>query len=225
MNQRLDDLKTAWEQRSDDLGLSKRAVLFKRLPSWVNELIHRRHVKFTRDNIPENPANVLDVGCGYGRISMEIKQQHPNCSFYGVDLCSRFSDAYGENIGPCFQGPIQQFESNEQYDAILIVTTLMYLNPEEQTTVLQKLWSMLRVGGCIVCIEPASEIFLLWRYLTRKPSASPTGGTVCHFSASELVGKFSKYDSAKVCQTESINLIPFLKMTSLHHAVSIYRTR
>ena len=178
-------------------------------------------MRFVLNNCPEGTKSILDVGCGYGRISSETGKQLPGVRFQGVDLCTEFAIEYERSIGRCFHGSIQQFYSDEHFDAIIIVTTLMYLNTDEHKTVLLKLWSMLNNGGCIICIEPASEVFTLWRRLTGKASASPTGGTVCHFSHEKLVDMFANLDGAHIKNHESISLLPFLTATAVHHAVAV----
>ena len=141
--------------------------------------------------------------------------------FQGVDLCTDFADEYARSVGPCYNGPIQEFRSDEKFDLILIVTTLMYLTEEEQEEVLQRLWLMLEPKGRIVCIEPASELFLLWRRLTGRESASPTGGTVHHFLRQQLENKFSSLNGGRVVGRRSVNILPFFSATAVHHAVAI----
>jgi len=220
---RIDELKQVWDERRERLGLTKRAVLFKRFPGWLNESIHRRHVRIVLDNCMGNIGSILDVGCGYGRISSDVAKRFPGARIQGVDLCTEFAKAFEKNIGPCFNGPIQEFYSDNHFDIIIIVTTLMYLNTDEHSATLQKLWSMLSEGGCIICIEPASEIFTLWRRLTGQASASPTGGNICHFSRQELVTKFARLDTASIKNIDSINLVPRFGATAIHHAVAAYK--
>ena len=66
---RVEELRQAWDERARDLGLTKRAVLFKRFPGWLNESVHRRHAAFALRNVPAHASRVLDVGCGFGRMS------------------------------------------------------------------------------------------------------------------------------------------------------------
>jgi len=77
MSDRIQHLKDAWDDREQRLGATKRSVLFKRFPGWLNQSIHRRHRSFVLRHLPEKASRVLDVGCGYGRMSLEIKQRFP----------------------------------------------------------------------------------------------------------------------------------------------------
>jgi 2-polyprenyl-3-methyl-5-hydroxy-6-metoxy-1,4-benzoquinol methylase len=221
VTERINELKKEWEERSERLGLTQRAVLFKRFPDWLNQSIHRRHARFVIENCGPDAAQVLDVGCGYGRISLELAAQFPALRFHGVDLCKEFADEYERSFGRCFNGPVQDFRSDERFDLILIVTTLMYLTVEEQGEVLQRLWSMLESKGRIVCIEPASELFMLWRSLTGRESASPTGGTVQHFLRQQLESKFSSLEGSRVVARRSITILPYVSATAVHHCVAI----
>jgi ubiquinone/menaquinone biosynthesis C-methylase UbiE len=224
MPERIEDLKQEWEERGKRLGATKRAVLFKRFPGWLNQSIHRRHVRFIIESCPTRVAKVLDVGCGYGRIAREVSASIPAASFQGVDLCTEFALEYERTVGPCFNGPIQSFSTDERFDLILIVTTLMYLTRDEHEIVLERLWSMLGPQGRIVCIEPASEMFMLWRRLTGKESASPTGGTVQHFLQRELEDSFAGLDRARIVARRSVTLVPLIGATTVHHGIAVEKS-
>jgi SAM-dependent methyltransferase len=216
-------LKSEWDDRARRLGPTKRSVLFKRLPGFLNESIHRRHVGFLLKHIPPTAQNVLDVGCGYGRLSMEIKLARPQVSLYGVELSSEFSEVYNQEIGPCFNGPVEQFQAENTFDAIVLVTILMYLTPEDQTKIISQIWSYLNPGGTVICIEPAVEIVRLWRRITGKTSANPTGGTVNTYTSDELWNLFSTLDGVELLGRTSINMIPGIASTALHHGLAVIK--
>jgi trans-aconitate methyltransferase len=224
MTERTDQLRREWDRRSASMGSTQRAVLFKRFPGWLNDSIHRRHVRFIIDNCPPDPSRVLDVGCGYGRISAELARRYPATRFQGVDLSEHFARYFEQHVGPCFNGPIQDFRMDQTWNLVLVVTTLMYLDSDEHVGVIERLWSSLAPGGRIICIEPASELFVLWRRLTGKTSASPTGGTVEHFLRHQLIDKFAHLENLKVVGTRSVNLLPFVDATAVHHCVAVEKT-
>lgn len=221
MADRTEELREAWGERSARLGATKRAVLFKRFPGWLNERIHRRHMDFVVRHCAPDARSVLDVGCGYGRISLELKRRRPQLEFQGVDLCTEFARAYEAAIGPCFSGPVQDFTSERRFDCILVVTTLMYLDAGEQEETLRRLRGLLAPGGALVCIEPASEMFTTWRRLTGRASASPTGGQVAHFPRGELARRLLALDDTRLAGEDTISLLPGLVPTALHHAVAV----
>ena len=224
MEPHIEHMKQAWDDRQSRMGLTKRAVLFKRFPDWLNESIHRRHMDFVLQNISPHTRWLLDVGCGYGRISKEIKRKYPEIEFQGIDLCTEFAAAYRREIGPCFNGPIQDFSTSKRFDAIIIVTCLMYLDAKEHEPTLERLWSMLSVGGHLVCIEPAMEILQLWRRLTGRAYASPTGDSVYHFAQSELKARCCRLAGASLQAMTSISFMSFLPVIALHHAIAVKKS-
>ena len=223
MSQRIQQLKTEWEDRGHRLGLTQRAVLFKRFPHWLNDLIHRQHVRFVLQHIPAGATQSLDVGCGYGRISQAIKHVYPQILCCGIDLCDTFASAYQREIGPCFCGAIQDFQSEVLYDAIIVITLLMYLEADEQEDQLKRLWDLLRPGGRLICIEPAVEVMRLWQLITRQESASPTGGEICYFSRPELCAKFQHLEGASIADHRAIRMMPFFPAMTLHHGLMVQK--
>jgi SAM-dependent methyltransferase len=223
---RIDELQAEWHQRQLALGCTQRAVLFKRFPDWLNRRIHRNHCDFVIRHIASGSRTVLDVGCAFGRISDVIKARYPGIRFEGIELCEAFASAYEENYGPCFCGAVQDFPAHgREYDVIVVVTLLMYLNQGEHESVVRKLWTMLPDGGRLICIEPAIEILRLWRLATGKANASPTGDNVHHFDRNELRSLFSGIPGAEITDSACINLIPPFSATALHHAVAVTKKR
>ncbi|NOX68341.1 MAG: class I SAM-dependent methyltransferase [Gammaproteobacteria bacterium] len=225
MDRRIPELKEEWGERAKRLGKSRRSVLFKRFPAWLNSRIHRKHRDFVLGNLPDTVSDMLDVGCGYGRISREVRAINSNANIHGVELCEEFAVAFGEEFDECFNGSIQEFQSTKCYDAIVIVTVLMYLRKEELGTIVEKYWSMLSPGGVMICIEPAIEILETWRRLTGKPFASPTGGSVFHFQKNDLKCLFTTLEKSTIIADMSVPLFPGAKFLSLHHGFAVAKRR
>jgi SAM-dependent methyltransferase len=210
------DIKAQWEQRQRELGNTTRAVLFKNLPEGFNDRLHRAHVRFLVGNLPAVTRTLLDVGCGYGRTAAAIKDTFPAIDINGVELCEEFARAFEASIGPCFMGSVAQFHTTKDYDAITIVTLLMYLDREEQQAVLAKLWKHLRPGGRMLLIEPYFNLLISWRRKFRVQTLAPTGGEVAYFRHGEFVELLSTaIPEARLTRMTRFNM-PFAGFPTLH---------
>lgn len=218
---RIQRLKEEWEDRERQYGSTKRAVLLKRLPFWVNQYIHARHMQFIKSAIPENAKSVLDIGCGYGRVSGELKRYKPGLSFTGVEVCTGFAASYERDIGTCFCGAVEDFSSTEAFDFVILVTLLMYVRECDLPETMEKIWSFVAPGGALVCIEPAVELLNLWRRLASSGSASPTGGDVLHFRKNEMRSLFSSLPNATIVKSMSVSIVPFVSATTVHHGLVV----
>lgn len=182
----MNQIKDQWDSRQRKLGNTNRAVLFKNFPAGFNQKLHQQHLDFISANLPDVLPAILDVGCGYGRLSMPLKESHPETEFNGVELCDEFASSYAARIGPCFTGSIADFETDRQYGAILLVTLLMYLSPDERQSSLKKLWNSLTPGGRLIMIEPYHNFLTTLRKKLQLSHFSPTGGEVKYFRRHEL---------------------------------------
>jgi SAM-dependent methyltransferase len=212
----VDDIKEQWAQRQRELGNTARAVLFKNLPAGFNERLHRAHVRFLLDNLPAGAQSLLDVGCGYGRTAAALKQKFPNLDVSGVELCEEFARAFEANIGPCFIGGVADFETDKDYDAITIVTLLMYLDPQQQRLVLAKLWQHVRPGGRMILIEPYLNLLTSLRRKFRVQTLAPTGGEVAYFRRADFLKLLSEVvPGAAQAKVAHFNM-PFAGFPTLH---------
>jgi len=149
--------RIAWETRSKLLGASLKSVLCKGLPDVVNEHLHHWHKNLIL-NIIENKhkLRILDVGCGYGRLSIPIIEKFPNVDITGVDISENYVRLYKENTcHPAFVGGIENIPSDlGTFDYILCVAVLMYLDDENLGKAVFNLISHLKPGGRLILIEP-----------------------------------------------------------------------
>ena len=212
----MDDIKEQWAQRQRELGNTARAVLFKNLPMAFNERLHHAHVRFLLDNLPAGAQSLLDVGCGYGRTAAAIKRECPGLQISGVELCEEFARAFEASIGPCFMGSVADFDTNQDYDAITIVTLLMYLDSQQQRLVLAKLWRHLRPGGRMILIEPYLNLLTSLRRKFRVQTLAPTGGEVGYFRRADFSALLSGAGKdAALLRMTSFNM-PFAGFPTLH---------
>mgnify|MGYP000083852199 CR=1 FL=1 len=212
---------TAWTKRQASLGCTQRAVLFKRFPDWLNGLIHRRQVAFVLRSLPLGVQAVLDVGCGYGRVAEAVLRARPGAEIEGIESCTAFAEHFEKHFGRCHRLPVQQFRPARAYDAILIVTVLMYLTDHERTEVLRILWDCLAPGGRLICIEPAVEMVWRARRLLRKRDwADPTSG-IRYFTKQEFTEVLTTPKDAALIGRRSVSLIPGLGLTVVHHCVAV----
>ena len=213
-----DHLAIMWQARFERLGPCKRGVICKRFPSIANEMVHRRHVSFVLNTLGSLPprAEILDVGCGYGRIAKELINLYPDLTVEGIDICKPFVDHFEKSVGPCFYGAIEEYRPRQSFDAIMAVTSLMYLEDSARRAALHRLWTALKPGGVFICVEPSVALpRLCRRFLGRTPKA--TGGSVRYFTRNEIELFFADEPDSSLTNVASLKVVPRLPCTTLHY--------
>jgi len=218
-------IKTTWEERQKDLGNTQRSVMLKNLPRILNNAIHNKHINFILNEIGYKDNELLDVGCGWGRISKEILRARPNIQIEGIELTEGYANHFSKNFGSCFLGSVQDFVPIKTYDIIIIVTVLMYLDHSSMITVLKKLWEAVNVNGKIICIEPSAGITTSLRETLSITTFNPTGQNVVYFSSSQLQNLFKGLKQSKLSNKKNIGYIPFLSVPTVHRALSVIKTK
>lgn len=225
MSSEINDIHDAWEKRYKQLGNSKRSVLFKNLPDYLNNRIHRLHVQFILNSLNDNTKTLLDVGCGYGRISKDLLKYKPNLNIEGVELSTSFAHHFEKNIGSCFQGSLQSFVPTKKYDAIIIVTMLMYIDSDELSINLKKLWQSLQPGGILVCIEPIGNFLVSLRQKYKLGYFEPTGENRVNYFDNKEFNQLFNFPSSITKSETNIGLLPLLNMPVLHKAITITKQK
>ena len=217
-----EDIQRVWRQRQQDLGNTKRAVLFKNLPTALNNYIHHQHVSFILREMEPDTGDILDVGCGYGRIAKDILARRPRARIEGVEIVPRFADHFSSTIGRCHTASIQTVDlTGRRYDAVLLVTVLMYLARNELDAALAKVWECLRPGGCLICIEPYYNFLVSIRQKMRIRHLEPTAGEmVSYFGRGELSQLLRRLPGAAMANEERISMLPLVHFPVLHRAVA-----
>lgn len=158
-------MRDAWEERSRRFGLDLRSVLFRSYPESVNRVIHAWHADeicrlIRLCHIPQDASGLfLDLGCGYGRLSAELALRMPKLRAVGIDFSENFARLYTDFAGmPAVVGSIESLPfRGEVFDFAISVTSLMYLPKEGLQTAVFEALRVVRHGGCVLLIEPASH--------------------------------------------------------------------
>ena len=146
-----------WERRSRVFGASLKGVLFKGLPDVVNEHLDDWHKKVILNFIGgKEELKVLDVGCGYGRLSIPLIEKFPKIDITGLDISESYALLYKEKTGrPALTGAIEDMPGELGiFDYILCVTVLMYLDDDRLKKAISKLLFHLKPKGKLILIEP-----------------------------------------------------------------------
>lgn len=150
----------AWEKRSKNYGTKIEGVLPKFLPPLVNGYLDKWMYDRVRNYIfkKDNEIKVLDLGCGYGRLSEKILREFPKSKTFGIDVAQSYVDLYNKNLGPRGKanvGDIRKLPFKDNYfETVFMVTTLMYLvKKSDQTKAMKEIFRVLKPGGSFVFIE------------------------------------------------------------------------
>lgn len=155
----MDKLEKTWEERSQRYGRSLEGVLTKSFPRVVNLYLHQWMFEQAAKVIDKNKkVKILDLGCGYGRLSREILQKFPRAQTTGLDISENFVRLYNEDLEPrgrAIKGDIRRLPFKKQsFDVVMVVTTLLYLKiKSDQEKCLREIFRVLRPRGYFVIIE------------------------------------------------------------------------
>lgn len=155
-------VENLWESRYRSYGNRIEGVLQKSFPLIINKYLHEwmvNEIKKTMTGL--RGMKVLDLGCGYGRLSSVILAEFPKCSTVGVDISKTSVELYNKSLSPrgkAYKGAITKLPfKNASFDIVFIVTTLMYLvDKKDQEAAIKELIRVLRTGGKFVVIERTS---------------------------------------------------------------------
>jgi SAM-dependent methyltransferase len=185
-----------WEKRSARYGASLKSVLFKGMPDVANEHLHHSHLDFILGCLKDAKENIriLDVGCGYGRLSVPLIKAFPKADILGMDMSHHYVKLYRENTRrEAFVGTMEAIPPDiGAFDCVIAVTVFMYMERVLAGKAVANLLAHLNPGGKLIIIEPSASgipyqtAFGLLNLFRRQSSSAPvnTGG-VC-FETGEL---------------------------------------
>jgi len=125
----------------------------KNLAVQVKEYLDKREFKKVLSKIKGDKISVLDVGGGSGWLLNIIKQIDSRVEFTQVvDIDSNAKRIAEENGHQYYHGTIETFETNKQFDLILMLNLIEHIS-DPQTSLI-KMEEMLKSGGQILIKTP-----------------------------------------------------------------------
>src|SRR3989344_2513093 len=166
----MNEVTQFWENRSLKFGARIEGVLLKSVPENINKYLSSWMLEQVEGMIKkESDFKVLDIGCGYGRLSGPLVNSFPGIKVFGVDIAQNYVDLYNKNLSPA--GKACRADSRDLpfkdnfFDAVFVVTALMYLpTKDDQSKAISEMLRVLKPGGKFVVVERSSlgyEIFTL----------------------------------------------------------------
>lgn len=143
----------------------------------------------------DRKANILDIGCGFGKYLIELKKLGYENTF-GIDLSESQVEAAHKVHGldnVMIAEPLDFLEGQEQqYDAILLIDILEHLDLEYCIELVKKVEASLKLGGTVLIHVPnglSPMCPILYGDITHKRAYSVT-------SLQQLLrmGRFEEFD-------------------------------
>lgn len=197
---RFEDLRKRWEDRAKLFGNHTAGVLYQGLSSSLNNYIDAFHLGCLKqsllDRLPRNTC-LIDVGCGYGRISQAIRRERPDIEIIGCDFSLPYCHLFSRDLAAptvCCQIDNMPFAART-FDAAAVVTSLMYIRQELRQHVASGILDLLRPGGLVLFIEPSQEVLEIIGAIRPNSGRATTGGTglaVREFRELRLAGNFEE---------------------------------
>lgn len=101
-------------------------------------------------------ANVLEIGCGTGKLLSQIDNLTSNIALTGIEMSSdmigQIDKSKFKNSIQLINSSIEDFTTNESYDIIVMKQVLHHI--ASRKSVLKKLGSHLKEGGVIIIMTP-----------------------------------------------------------------------
>lgn len=172
-------LKQDWNERAEATKGSLQGVLFKNFPLQANHLLHDWHAWLVRNLFAPHirtAGSVLDLGCGYGRLSNVLQACRNDLAIVGQDISEQYCDMYRSmgRLAVVADQSSLPFEDSS-FDAVFSVTSLMY-SQDNIESVLFEISRVLKPEGVVFIIDPGEEVLDLIRKVRKTGnSGGPVG--------------------------------------------------
>ncbi|MBI2547975.1 class I SAM-dependent methyltransferase [Candidatus Woesearchaeota archaeon] len=156
------DEQTYWNERIRTYGMkstgSRHPILYE-----YSDTLKWKIFKRTLTTLPLKPLdkiNILDVGCGYGRWSLQLSKE--GYRVVGVDVSDESiknarKEAEKQGVAVTFlQMPAQSIKFDQKFDLAISITVLQHvMNDEQWEKTFQNIYDLLKPGGFFFLIESA----------------------------------------------------------------------
>lgn len=156
----MEENKKYWENRAKKYKTDIRGVLFKKpYPSFVNTWFHRWSLAEVRKIIEHNKKfSVLDIACGWGRVSQALADEYPDIDLNGIDVSAPYVRIYNKMLKSRGSAVIASMHKiphkDHKFDAAFLIVSLMYLTKKEtQQQAVSEINRVVKTGGKILIIE------------------------------------------------------------------------
>jgi ubiquinone/menaquinone biosynthesis C-methylase UbiE len=133
--------------------------------SYMQALIFDRVHQSVLDLVPGDlqPENILDVGCGTGRLLRRLGQQFPQARLNGVDLAEEMI-AQANRLTPGARFYVGQAETLPLPDASvdLVLSTMSFHHWADQVQGIRQVARVLRPGGVFILADAIMPYWLWW---------------------------------------------------------------
>lgn len=165
------------------------------------------------DDLLPAKGKILDLGCGYGFLSYMLAYLSTEREITGIDYdedkieIAQNGYSKGENLSFLHQD-VRNFPK-DQYNAIILSDVLHYLQPEDQTKLLERCAENLAPGGVFVIRDGIKELKdrhkgtkLSELFSTRIFAFNKTQKTGLSFISSELIEEFAEKHGLKLARID-----------------------
>lgn len=195
MSDALADTRNQWEQRAARSGGQLSGVLFRGFSEQANAAMHRWHEWVVSESfLPSlsHGARLLDLGCGYGRLSKTIRARRTDIAIVGQDVSHVYCKLFRDGVGDCVQADGCRLPfATGAFDAVMAVTCLMYGTRVSITEQMEDIHRVLRPHSKLLLLDPGYELQRLIAAVRFKSGQSPTGGR--GFSMAEYPALVSRH--------------------------------
>ncbi len=199
-----DSIALAWEKRGK-LYLDKlEGVLPKSFPKFINSYLDQWMYFQIRDSIENRlkKIRVLDLGCGYGRLSQKILIDFPHSRTIGIDISLPYVNLYNKNLKPRGKAILGTMVSlpfkDSSFDYVIVVTALMYLTKKsDRKKAFKQISRVLKPNGKIIMIErneSGYKLVTIWGLVNLLRGKTKREITAVSFKKRELDSLFKAYN-------------------------------